>query len=397
MLQESRDTQMKILLITNSLSGGAGKACRRLYESLALSGCNVKILHLEGGIDSDKNIVSMYPSISKLFLKQIIINPLRKLTQIYFGSSNTNYRLPYSYHYLENHPLIEWSDVINLHWVPEFLDYTNFFKKVSKPIVWTLHDMLPFSGGFHYKLDNKIKNNKIEKRIESIKFKSVKDANLSIVAPSKWLLGISKKSFTFKGKPHTHIFNPLPTLVFKPIDKKTARKALNLPVNGKIIVFSSANLNSERKGMKILIDAFNLLENTNLTLVSIGSGKIKNNIKIPYIHLGSFKDDFSISLLYSAADLSVVPSKEDNSPNTIIESFACGCPVVAFKIGGIPELIFSEDFGIIVSNYNKKDLALAISKSLSAKYSQKHIRNFIKSEFDYNIVAERYLKIFKNI
>ena len=387
---------MKILLITNSLGGGAGKACRRLYDSLTLYGCNVKILHLEGSIDSDENIVSMYSSVSKLFLKQILNNPKKRITQIYFGSSNTNYRLPHSFHHLEKHTLIEWADVINLHWVPEFLDYMKFFTKVSKPIVWTLHDMLPFSGGFHYELDNKIKNNKIESSIEAIKYKSVKDTNLSIVSPSKWLLELSKKSFAFKGKPHIHIFNPVPTSIFKPIDKKTARKILNLPLNGKIIVFSSANINSERKGMKIMIDAINLLNNPDLTLVSIGSGKINNKIKIPYIHLGSFNDDYSVSLLYSAADLSLVPSKEDNSPNTIIESFACGCPVVAFKIGGIPELIFSEDFGIIESNYNKKDFALAISRSLATKYSRDLIRKFIMSEFNYDIVAKRYLKIFNN-
>lgn len=388
---------MKILLITNSLSGGAGKACRRLYESLTLNGSNVKILHLEGSTDPDTNIVSMYPNVRKLFLKQILNNPKKKITEMYFGSSNTNYRLPYSFHDLEKHTLIEWADVINLHWVPEFLNYVNFFKKVSKPIVWTLHDMLPFSGGFHYELDNKIKNNKIESKIEAIKYESVKDANLSIVAPSKWLLKHSKKSFAFKEKIHTHIFNPLPTKIFKPIDKKTARKALNLPLKGKIIVFSSANINSERKGMKIMIDAINLLVNQDLTLVSIGSGKINNKIKIPYIHLGPFNDDYSISLLYSAADLSLVPSKEDNSPNTIIESFACGCPVIGFKIGGIPELIFSEDFGITVTNYNKKDFALAISKAIGTEYSVDLIRKFIMSKFNYDVVAKSYLKIFNSI
>ncbi len=388
---------MKILLIANSISGGAGKACRRLYESLKLSGINVKILHLEGGSEADKNIVSMYSSISKLFLKQIINIPKNKLSQMYFGSLNTNYRLPISFHNLEKHPLIDWADIINLHWVPEFLDYKSFFSNVSKPIVWTLHDMLPFSGGYHYILDIQNKNKQIEDKISTIKLNAVKNSNLTIVAPSNWLVNISKNSTTFNSKKHHHIFNPIPSLIFKPTEKKIARRILNLPENGKILIFSADSLNSKRKGMKLLIDAFDFVNDNDLTLVSIGRGKFEKDLKIPYIHLGLLKDDYTIALLYSAADLSVVPSREDNSPNTILESLACGCPVVAFNNGGMSELISSEDYGVIVSEYNPKSLAIGINKSLNFKYKTNLITKHVNSECHYSVVSSRYLKIFKNL
>ena len=161
---------MKILLVTNSVNGGAGKACRRLFEALRLSGHNAKILHLDGEVDSDDNIVSMYSSVRELFLKQLANIPKIKLAQIRLGTLKTNYRLPYSFHSLEEHPLIEWADVINLHWVPEFLDYPRFFEKVSKPVVWTMHDMLPFSGGYHYLSENKIEKPLVEKRIENSQY-----------------------------------------------------------------------------------------------------------------------------------------------------------------------------------------------------------------------------------
>jgi glycosyltransferase involved in cell wall biosynthesis len=148
--------------------------------------------------------------------------------------------------------------------------------------------------------------------------------------------------------------------------------------------------------LKLLVSAFNLIEDSKITLVSIGSGEINQNLTQNYIHLGSLRDDYTISLLYSAADLSVVSSIEDNSPNTIIESLACGCPVIGFNIGGIPELIFSDKMGVLVTEQNSESLANAIRKGLSREYSVKFIRNFIKQECDYKIVAERYLKEFQN-
>jgi glycosyltransferase involved in cell wall biosynthesis len=387
---------MKILLVTNSLSGGAGKACTRLFKALEANGQNVKLLYLDGADVDNENIVPMYQSVRKLFLKQILNIPGYLFNKIYLGTLNTNYRSPNSYHSLEKHPLVNWADVINLHWVPEFIDYNNFFKGLGKNVVWTLHDMLPFSGGYHYLLDSKQKNFNIESKIQKIKSKAIKNASLRIIAPSKWLTSISQESKVFGEFGHRHIFNPIPLSIFKPLDKKFARKTLNLPEEGKIIVFSADSINSVRKGMKILLSAFNLVDNKDLTLVSIGRGEVKEKLNQNYIHLGSLKDDYTISLLYSAADVSVVPSLEDNSPNTIIESLACGCPVIGFNIGGIPELIVSDKMGVLVTELTSKGLAKGIKESLNCAYFPEVITDFIKSECNYKIVAERYLEEFNN-
>lgn len=387
---------MKILLITNSLSGGAGKACLRLFHALESNNQNVKLLYLEGASTRNKNIIPFYKSVRKLFLKQILNTPYSILNRIFLGIYNTNYRSPNSYHNLEKHSLIKWADVINLHWVPDFVDYSRFFNLKQKKVVWTLHDMLPFSGGFHYHMEKNKPNIIIEKKIEKQKTKALKDSSLKIIAPSRWLTSISKKSQVFSNFEHRHIFNPLPLSIFKPVDKLIARRILNLPEEGKIIAFSADSITSKRKGMKLLVSAFNLIEDLKITLVSIGRGEIQQNLTQNYIHLGSLRDDYTISLLYSAADLSVVSSLEDNSPNTIIESLACGCPVIGFDIGGIPELIFSDKMGVLVNEPNSEGLANAIRKGLISEYSVKFIRNFIKQECDYKIVAERYLEEFKN-
>ena len=126
---------MKILLVTYSISGGAGKACKRLYEALKSSGYQVKILKLEPGMNHDESIVSMYSTSQSFYFKKIISKIYKKLLDFRFKNYNKNYKLPFSVHKVENHPLVKWADIINLHWVADFIDYSRFFKLVSKPIV----------------------------------------------------------------------------------------------------------------------------------------------------------------------------------------------------------------------------------------------------------------------
>ena len=109
---------MKILLITYSINGGAGKACKRLYDALKESNNEVKILKLESGNDSDNDIVSMYLTNQDFFLKQISGKIHKKINNLKYRTFKTNYRLPFSVHKIEKHPLIKWADFINLHWVP---------------------------------------------------------------------------------------------------------------------------------------------------------------------------------------------------------------------------------------------------------------------------------------
>lgn len=387
---------MKILLVSNSVAGGAGKACYRVLNALLAEGKEVKFLYLQGGSsEGNEHLIPFYNNVRDLFLKQLLNVPLLKWRQAFMGTRGTNYRLPYSFHKLEDHPLVKWADVINVHWVPDFLDYVSFFRKVNKPVIWTMHDMLPFSGGYHFPTENKVSKPQIEEKIKQIKQSAVKGKNLNIVAPSRWLLEVSKQEKTFEGLPHTHIYNPILTSQFKPLDKSFAREALSLPKDGKIIVFSAVSLNAPRKGMKVLLEALQMLDEQNVVLVSIGKGKVNEELKVPYYHLGLMKDEYSIVLLYSAADVSIIPSKEENSPNTIVESLACGCPSIGFNIGGIPEIISSKDYGEVIQNYNADELAAGIRTVLKGEYDREKIHDYIHSEFNYSLIAKRYYSLFE--
>ncbi len=382
---------MNILLVTYSVKGGAGKACFRLLEALKETGNEVKLLVVEGGTGNNEDVVALYRSSGTLYLKQLFSRYKVLWEQFLWKTKNSNYRAPKSIHNIVDHPLVKWADVINLHWVPELIDYKRFFRRVQKPVVWTMHDMLPFSGGFHYRMERSSINEKVEYHIQSAKEKAVKGKNIRIVAPSQWLLDVSIEFSTFQGFHHQRIFNPLPLKIYKPLNKVFAREALSLPQDKKILVFVADSISSERKGMKILISALQKLGNeSNLCLISIGKGRIKEELPVQYIHLGILSDDLTISLLYSAADLTVLPSQEDNSPNVIIESLSCSCPVVAFQIGGIPELVCNENMGRLTTT--AEDLHTVIHEALNAGFDREKIRKFAIDNFEYKAVAKQYLK-----
>ena len=391
---------MKILIVSNTVYGGAGKACLRLYEAMRKRGEDVKLLHLEGRQSNDPNIVSFYPKTRDLFLRQMRSTPSRILRHMILGDTNREYRLPSSIHRLEEHPLIEWADIINLHWVPDFVDYCRFFARVrDKPVVWTMHDMLPFTGGFHYETEiaeRKRKRN-VERSIQRKKTSALIDANVSIVAPSDWLLGISKREPTFNASLHRHIFNGLPLKVYRPIDRLVAREIMGLPGDCKIVLFVADGVGSVRKGGKHLLDALQKLEREDLLLVSVGKGCMEIGGKVEYRHLGSFSDEISMVLAYASSDLVVVPSVEDNSPNIIIESFACGRPVVAFDVGGIGELVCDPSLGVLVDEIGPQALAEGINTALYSEFESDPIRENAETRFADEILAENYINLFSHI
>ena len=177
------------------------------------------------------------------------------------------------------------------------------------------------SGGFHYNLDRYKDKLKIEKAIENNKYNYLcKFKKLSIVAPSQWLLNQSQNYRTFQDRLHTRIFNTLNLMVYKLSDKKYARNILNLPNDKKIIVFSASRISDYRKGMDLLIQSLNSIEDSDIYLVAVGKGLKEANIKHSFIELGYLNDEYSMSLIYAAADISVLPSREDNMPNAIIEN-----------------------------------------------------------------------------
>jgi glycosyltransferase involved in cell wall biosynthesis len=425
---------MKVVHICYSDSGGAANAAIRLHIGLLKQGVKSQFLCAR---KSNKNIPELEiiqlplsllgriiknateclislpflaikrPQITS-FINELLQRVFRKRTQL-----NKNKRLlknksleveifsfPKADFDLLSHSSIKNADIVHLHWVSSFLDWPTFFYKINKPIVWTLHDMNPILGGFHY-LNDKEKNypnvKEIEDKFERLKINSIpNDTNLTIVGVSEWLKKESENSKILGRFPHKLIPYGLPMDIFKPVDKKVAKAFFNLPANKKIILFAAYDITNIRKGAHLLFEALRELDQTKTHLAIIGNINSSNSISNS-TYMGFIKDERLMALAYSAADLFVIPSLEDNLPNTVLESLACGTPVVGFNIGGIPDMIIPGLNGLIAQNTSAKSLALKITESLNIKFSQEAIRNDALKRFAEEIQAKRYMNLYNSI
>lgn len=359
---------MKILLVSTAQgiegkSGGGEIACSRLHKTLLNNGYNSKLLVLEKRMESQE-VFSFYKNRSILTTIQKIINKTIQYTlfRLVYKNNPPNHYLhssPKSVYDITNHELYKWADIINLHWVSDFLDYSSFFSTHNnKPIIWTLHDMNPFTGGCHhsesclgFKLTCKpcpqlsILNQNYNNKNWKIKSKS-NFSNLTIVTPSKWLKGKSLQSSLFYNQKHIVIPHSVDTTIFKQYNKLESKSAFSIPPKKKILLFIANNVSIPLKGMSYLIEAINNIPEEVITLV-IGKTTTRPKIKNA-IFLGPIYDKHLLAKAYNASDVFIMTSLAETFSLVTLESLCCGLPVVAFNTGPLSELISHGKNGFLV-------------------------------------------------
>ena len=424
---------MKILIVNTYSQGGAANACIRLHEGLLNIGVDSKLLFRV----KLKNVPQSYSFEEtqipykgwqkkwfkwKYLLKELIPYSLRKhifSDEHYLKtrhSSLEHFSFPSSNYDITRSTLYREADIINLHWVAEFLNFDTFFKINTKPVIWTLHDMNPFSGGEHY-VESRIgldsEGNYISRKISSLekdlfqsiislKVKALENIEgLNIVAPSQWLCAEARESKVFRDFPVHNIPYGLDSNTFRLYDQQVARDILQIETDKPIILFVSDKIDSERKGIKYLIQALERIDPDRCILCVVGATNGLNfeNVKCELHLLGHVKDERIMSLCYNAADLFIIPSLMDNLPNTVLESLMCGTPVVGFRIGGIPDMVIDGQNGQLVDELSPVALANTISHVLNnlKKFDRDTISSNAISKYSLNIQAENYLELFEEI
>jgi glycosyltransferase involved in cell wall biosynthesis len=411
---------MNILIVnTCDISGGAARAAYRLHRSLLSAGIDSKML-VQTKKSDDYTVIPVYGS-SKIGKAFSLIRPT--LDQIPVKFYINRIKAPFSPSWLPFSKVVEKineinPDIVHLHWIAGGMIKIEDLAKINKPIVWTLHDEWAFTGGCHYSwncerfsnscgacsvLDSD-KEYDLSKKVWIRKNKVFKKINMVIVSPSKWLYDCSKKSSLLKDKRHKVIPNPIDADLFKPVDKSISRKIWNLPQDKKLIAFGAISATSDiRKGFKELSEAlYKIADKKNIELVVFGSSKPKNSPDFGFKthYLGHLHDDISLTILYNAIDVMVVPSLQENLSNAIMESLACGTPVVAFKVGGNDDMVEHLKNGYLAKAFDIDDLRNGIEWVLNTpNYNElcKNAREKVLREFDNKIVAKKYIELYEEV
>lgn len=410
-----------LILNTSDIEGGAARAAYRLHKGLRSIGLDSQML-VQTKSSDDHTVVGPQTKIQKVFgmirptLDSLFVQLYPKRDNVLFSPA-----------VLPNNNLVTKvkrldSDVINLHWIAKGMLNPKTLKHFNKPLVWTLHDMWPFTGGCHYDsgcgryqeacgkcpILKTSKNIDMSHWIWKRKEKAWKELDIVIVTPSNWLADCAKNSSLFHDFRIEVIPNGLDLNRFKPFDKHTAREILLLPQDKKLILFGAVNSTSDkRKGFQHLQSAMkNIYMNgwgNNFEVVVFGSSEPINSLELGLkIHyLGHLPGDIALSLLYAAADVMVVPSTQENLANTVMESLSCGTPCVAFNIGGMPDMIEHKHTGYLASPFNTEDLAKGIIWVLEDderwKVLSLQARRKVENEFDIQTVAKKYANLYEEI
>ena len=407
---------MKILIInTAENKGGAAVACNRLHEALLQNNIDSKMLVRQ----KSSNDATVYEFTSSKIRKKInlFFFFLELFILKFFKKEGVDFSLPWFGPALHKHPLVKEADVIHLHWVQNSYVSLNCLKKLqslNKPIIWTLHDMWAFTGGCHYNIECRkfesscskcpqLKNTNIvdfSKNTFTEKEK-IFTSKLRIVTPSKWLAKEASLSSLLNKNEIDVIPYNINFDLFKPVDKKVAKENFGINPDKKVILFVSMNIEDQRKGFNYFKKAIIELENSipnwcdEYEILAIGRNSDLKHFETKINYTGRLSNVEKISMAYAAADVFVAPSTQDNLPNTVIESLACGTPVVAFNIGGMPDMIDSKINGYIAEFDNHLDLSQGILYCINHNLSE-NARKSAESKFQSSVVAEKYVDLYRN-
>lgn len=391
---------MKVVHICTYDSGGAAKAAFRLHSALSkIDNVDSYFLTLNA-ISSDAESFS----VPRSFLDRVYQWVKRRFdTRKHRRIATKNVEIisfPDTPYNVLKHHLVYEADIINLHWVAGFLDYSSFFTKIDKPVIWTFHDMNPFSGMIHYEGDLLGQNDAflaIEQFIKLKKKQYISNCkNLHIVCPSQWLLNLAKKSNHFGAKTFNKITYGLDTLVFS-TDREKARKHYQIEDNKFVFALVAQSLKNKRKGFDLVLDALAHLKpqiKEQICFLCVGEENDALSFESCFIQIGSIKKEEEMARLLSASNGTIISSREDNLPNVMLESLVVGTPVLGFAIGGLVETIHNGFNGILVDEIDAINLAKGIEQFVNTHFDRKKIRADAIIKYGEEKQAVEYYKLY---
>jgi len=418
---------MKIIHInTYSDFGGAGIACQRISDSINQISPGTSEVFDKKTSENNFHFFREKPFPEKITYLNFAIDTLwawflgvKKRNRFSFSLSKWGREI-------EKWDLVRKADIIHLHWINQGFISLNGLKKIArlgKPVVWTLHDMWPLTGGCHYSGDcdhfiEGCKNCYLLRNSgpEDLSFKGSNEKTKIfkilkpfLISPSQWLSNLAQKSHITSSYSVKVIPNPINLDIFKPGNRNEIREKLSWGREEFVIVINAFKISNERKGFAFLLEAIKIIEEK--ALIPIKSirlaiiGEMDANLlmgsPISTSIFGYLKDEAKIIEINQAADVYVLPSLEDNLPNTILEALGCGLPSVAFRVGGIPDLIDHLETGYLSEPKSSSSLAEGIAwvynQSKNSTALTTNSRKKALETYNYKKIGESYLEVYNRM
>lgn len=413
---------MNIVHVCNSdTNGGAARAAYRLHRSLIKASVDSSMLVCEKSSD-DQSVQVSRQNISLQLLNKV----KNRLNNKRWMGFSAPHQLMHSTANFSSGILnvlqSQSCDLVNLHWLGSNTLTIEEIGRISQPIVWTLHDMWAFCGAEHlspddstarfrvgYQKDNRSPGESgpdMNRWVWERKQKAWRKP-MTVVCPSRWLTECARDSVLFRGWSVHCIPNSLDVNKWRPFSREYSRELLNLPRDGQLILFGAANGEGNlNKGEDLLRNALNILYKNgvrDLQLVIFGktAPQVSEELPFPVKYLGRLHDDVSMIAAYNAADVMIVPSRQDNLPQTAVEAQSCGIPVVAFNVGGLPDIVSHRETGFLARALAVDDLADGIAWVLADEQRRlalsRAAREAAISKYSEAVVAKSYSELYEQV
>jgi glycosyltransferase involved in cell wall biosynthesis len=408
---------MKIAHFTSELTGGAGVAAQRLNDALRREGVDSRLYYERG--------LPLVAGCQRVFENQSFAQRnLAALTRAWRNRRNAPGCLVTSPRWFRRTRLQDFGplpDVVNLHWISRWIDQPSFFASLPPdlPMVWSLHDMNPFTGGCHHAGDcerftdhcrdcPQLKNP--GPRDDAFRFFEIKKRcyagkNLHVISSSNWMSAQARRSALLR---HARSFHTIPLGLdlesFKPIDKSCARQALAIDSDRFVVGFACADFSNHNKGGALLVEALHALSNkAKITLLVFGAGKLPDSGgRYQLIELGSVNSPHLQSMFYSACDVFAAPSLIESFGLTALEAMTCGTPVVAFHTGGLVDIVADGETGLLETKVGsvaglRDQLDWMLQHPTDRQNMGLAARQRVEKQFTSALMAKRYVELYSRL
>jgi glycosyltransferase involved in cell wall biosynthesis len=379
---------MKVLHLVYREDGGNGRAAIRMHHALRRSGVDSVVVLGTGRASEQDHIYAMENPAQRFWMRWAPAAH-RRLLSLRYGSAAWHLRSARVPGLLKSTLQRHQPDVVHLQGIFDGLVSAKQVAAFPVPVVWTLHDMLPFSPGYHYRGDlmalpvehGPLIDDQWSPKLKRLASDTLKHKTAclgtpkgAVTAPSTWLAREAQQSEVFRRWDVSHIHYAFSNDGWPQTTNSEAKAALGLASDSRCVLFGAEGASAPRKGADLLLDALNILPGVlpasitkKIVLLVFGEshGMHWKAGGIPIHHLGRVENLQTLAQAYTAADVFVCPSREDNSPNTVIEALACGTPAIAFRQGGLPDLIKDGKNGFLVPACDTRAMAQTIGEALA--------------------------------